>query len=503
MEGKTEYAVLKLAENHGRCYVSTDCVEGTPLIYYLKYRPGLDKELLFAWMKELARMIGRFHRCRGNPCYQYLTPYSVIVNEEGGIYLLDFGSQESEELRKKIQSRAVRENFQMPDNRYYQRTSVEDDMYSLGRVYQYMAAVTEPSPPFTRKEQRKLKKIISKCLCQNPGEGSEQKFKHPFQKNYQNFQELSEQFSKKQVKKTGKNIKKFLAVAAGVLFAALCLRKVVTTVTEQRQPEIRKTETKPEISKKEAELQFDLGMLYFLELKDYEESAKRFDKAKGLVLLAEEYCQLSRYLALGVERKERSIEELLGYMEGELPENDDYRYVFALFRGYVTAGLKTEESKEAVIRLGNQCLAMEEWKKKDTEHEKEKELRWNLAAVLEEEKPEEAETQYQYLLELEEREDRREQLYFRLIELYEKKEEKGKAQEVCRQAVEELKESRELRIRLIQMYCADESVERSVCAQYIQQSLQELPEIAAEEGFLKLQNEYGIQIEGEQVWVGR
>ena len=47
------------------------------------------------------------------------------------------------------------------------------------------------------------------------------------------------------------------------------------------------------------------------------------------------------------------------------------------------------------------------------------------------------------------------------------------------------------------------AVERETCAQTIQQYIGEMPEIVEQEEFQKLANEYGITVEGEQVWVGR
>ena len=42
-----------------------------------------------------------------------------------------------------------------------------------------------------------------------------------------------------------------------------------------------------------------------------------------------------------------------------------------------------------------------------------------------------------------------------------------------------------------------------MCAQTVRGYIEEMPEITEEEAFKKLVREYGIVIEGEDIWVGR
>ena len=67
MEHQTEYDILKLVENQGRCYVSSDCMPGMLLATCLKYRPSLPRDQLLAWMRQILQELEKFHRCRGNP----------------------------------------------------------------------------------------------------------------------------------------------------------------------------------------------------------------------------------------------------------------------------------------------------------------------------------------------------------------------------------------------------------------------------------------------------
>ena len=51
--------------------------------------------------------------------------------------------------------------------------------------------------------------------------------------------------------------------------------------------------------------------------------------------------------------------------------------------------------------------------------------------------------------------------------------------------------------------CQDASIGRDLCAQTIQEYVRQAPEILEKEEFQKLVRDYEIQMEGEQVWVGR
>ena len=105
MQEQTEYEVWKLVENQGRCYASTDCVGGVTLAAYLKHHPVVPQELLLRWMKEIPRELEKFHRCRGNPCFQYVNPFSIIIGPEGTVHLLNLESGKQKEVsREKITS---------------------------------------------------------------------------------------------------------------------------------------------------------------------------------------------------------------------------------------------------------------------------------------------------------------------------------------------------------------------------------------------------------------
>ena len=99
---------------------------------------------------------------------------------------------------------------------------------------------------------------------------------------------------------------------------------------------------------------------------------------------------------------------------------------------------------------------------------------------------------------MEESSEQREQIYEKLVLLYEKNNDQEKAWEVCSQGIEELKDSGTLRIQFIRMQCQNSGTDRQICAQTIQKYLKEVPGIASDEEFKKLKAIYDIKVEGDE-----
>ncbi len=506
MEQAKGYEVLKLVDHGKQCYVSTDYVKGDPLIRWLKYHPDISKELLFRWIYEMVCQLERFHRCRGNPSYQYVNPYSMIIVNDQNMYLLDLGSKKQEQSLRRMQRKGIRENFLSPDNLYYQKNSLEEDIYGIGKTIQYMLSATEPEPSLGALEEMKFQKIISRCLNKNS------------KKKYHSIREISKQLPKiKPHSRTSKQkaSKKpilaalFVISAIAVFFILLYLvrqdysaRKTALDKKERSENQQAVQEEKEDLKARAETAQFDMGLLYFLELEDYQRSQSVFSEIKG-EKLAVHFTELSGCLLDGeCTSADGGIEQLLNEMEQSIPDKEDVRYYLCLLRGYTLSD--TKEAAMERIRIGEYCQGLEAWDTYVDQPERVTELKENLAYAFEQtEALQMAAKQYEDLLEIEEGESQREDLYQKIASLYEKQGEIDQAWDTCRRGMEELKDSKKLRLFFVRMLCKTPSVDRQICAQNIQKYISEMPELAEEPGFLKLKQEYEIQIEGGQVWVGK
>lgn len=504
----TGYDVLKFVDHGDRCYVSADYIQGKPLIQWLKYHPDMDKEELWQWLWDIVRALEQFHRCNGSEGYQYVNPYSIIVSENKKLYFLDLGSRNQEQQLRKMQLRAVREAFLSPANIYYQKADEEEDIYSLGRTLQYVLAAAIPEPAISKAEAAKLQKVISKCL------------KRHSKNRYHTIQEISEQFprlkkTKRKDRKPGKKLAAFILAAACLAIAILykssnLLSKDSQGLIEVSGDKMEKKDRKTEASG-QTELKLDMGMLYFLKLKDYGRSREIFSEIEKDSELAGYYVKLSSYLLRGenqivgreVEQVLGKIEEILTANKGdEEDEKQNLNYDVSLLRGY--ALLDTKEAFKKRTEIGERCIEKAVWGEKEEDLQEEKEVRANLAAAYEEEeKYKEAEAQYKILTDLSTDEKEREGIYQKRADLYIVMEQPDEALNILKEGVEEIKTSSGLRIQYIRAQCRDSSLDRGICAQTIKDNLREMPEIAQEEEFEKLKQEYEIRIEGEEVWVGR
>lgn len=145
-----------------------DCVSGELLIYRIKRYPEIEKETLFAWMKQLIIQIEQYHRCRNNQCYRYINPYSVLVTKEEELLLLDMDAPSNEFVLKSMQKRAMREHFVKPIVHIKENTRITLDLYGYAKTIQFVLASMKVTPALTRWEEHRLAKIIDKCLSQDP-----------------------------------------------------------------------------------------------------------------------------------------------------------------------------------------------------------------------------------------------------------------------------------------------------------------------------------------------
>lgn len=157
------YEVLRFVEHGTECRQSIDCLQGELLIYYLRDHTQIEKTVLFEWIRQIAEEVMRYQQSRRGQNYRYLTPYSVVVTEEGELLLLNPDAQENEFAMKKMQQKAVRKHFLRPSLENGGGRSYPADLYGYGKMLQFLLAYTEQIPELTRGEERKLERIIERC----------------------------------------------------------------------------------------------------------------------------------------------------------------------------------------------------------------------------------------------------------------------------------------------------------------------------------------------------
>ena len=357
MEEKRNYEILKFVMHGDKCYMSTDIVKGKPLIVWLKYHAHITKEQFYEWARQIIADLDHFHRCRGNPCYQYVNPYSVIVVEDRKVYLLDLASKEQEDMMHLMQRRYVRENFLSPENQYYQKSEEKEDIYGFGKMIQYVLSSVELEPELKFLESVRIQKIITRCLDKQG------------KKRYQKLSDLSGQFSLSEKRNGSKKIMYVMIALAVIGLLVLSGNRIVSCISGQsrrqggqdtkladterkedmkaqayqeqfqelkEQWETERKELQDESSKREQELLYDLAFVYFSQMKDYEVCSRYLEEMKEPDAFAKDMVRLCGMMSRAdgeddntekrTEDEEESVEMLLERMRQEIPDEEDERY---------------------------------------------------------------------------------------------------------------------------------------------------------------------------------
>ena len=157
------YEVLKFIEHGVHCRQSMDCVQGTILLNYLKENPQTEKGMLISWFRELAASVDQYHRSHSRQNYRYLNPCSIVVSEEGTLFLLDMEAPDNEQVMKRMQKRAVRNHFVKPVYEIGAAGNNDADLFAYGRTIQFVLAYSDVYPALSRREENRLARVIDRC----------------------------------------------------------------------------------------------------------------------------------------------------------------------------------------------------------------------------------------------------------------------------------------------------------------------------------------------------
>ncbi len=167
MEKKEGFDVLRLIEHGSICYISSEYMPGRQLIYWLKEGQTLKKEDLYQWVRDMAKQLMRIYRCQGRGEYGYVNPYCILISEDRSLYYLDMEAKSNQEiLRQLSQDPVIRHYFTPAGGSDGRQGTLKEELYGMGKTLQYILSVAYIRPELTKKEERKLRKFISKCMDQ-------------------------------------------------------------------------------------------------------------------------------------------------------------------------------------------------------------------------------------------------------------------------------------------------------------------------------------------------
>ncbi|MGN1267604.1 MAG: tetratricopeptide repeat protein [Dorea sp.] len=486
MTSKEEYGVLRFIEHNQICHISSDVIDGRPLMEWVKFHPRIEKELCFEWIQSIVKQLSLFHRSKNTVCYQYVNPYGLIISRDSRLHILDPGASQNEEILKKMRRKVIREHFLPSEAQYYQNPGEELDIYGLGRTIQYLLSSVELEPELSKSEEIKLQKVIIKCLNRQS------------KKSFQNISEIQKFIPKtKQSDKKRKIPVIKIGICTVISVAAVWVGNraylqgsadSTDAITGDEEKKVQERTEETSQSKEERILCEELGLLYFLEFDDYEKSSDYFGRIEGDELAAEME-KLSEIL-LSNHISQNELRTVLEKIESNLPENSE-EYYECLFEAY--RWLESEEDKENQLRIGAICL-------ENADEKREKETKKQMAVIYEEKgENEDAVQLYSQLLSVEEEEGEREELFKKIASLLDELEKKDEALQILREGIQEHTDSVELRVQYIRMQYKDTSIERVTLIELINEQVGKCKLLAESEEFQKMLKEYGMQVKGGKV----
>lgn len=412
MPEKDGYEIIKFVERGSVCYRSTDYAEGVTLYHWVKYHKKIEKDKLYGWFCDLINQLVMFQKQKGNPYYNLLNPYHIVVTRQNKLFLMDTESIDS--------------HIEYPLDKYFAPLSVHQnvDIYCFGKIIQFIMAHIQCEPCLTKKEEHKLLKIVKKCLETRPQYlyKNIQTIQNDFMKNKK--QSFSIPFPHIQIQK-----KVIIGISVFLLLIAVgfyMIRERQISGEESIQTgEILETPTTEKIQ--EENLYMDVGVLYFLEYENYEKSIEYFKKAVDDEIKAGYYIELAEYMLENLQGKAVEIPLELLKKEVIQEEQRDIKEVLLLQRVY--ALLDTEEAYSAMYELGTLKIAEEDWERLPEQFKMEF-IQFRALACEKLEMWDEAIGFYEKLCEMEKEREETEELYLSKISLLEEQEKKTKGENI-------------------------------------------------------------------------
>ncbi|MDY5846149.1 MAG: hypothetical protein SPJ92_06415 [Bariatricus sp.] len=529
MTEKTEYAVLKFVEQNGYCHMISDYVNGISIMQYVQEEYPISKECLWHWMAEIARQLEQYYKWEDQNAYGFVNPYAVIVSEESNLMLLDAADPASEEQVRKMQKKKIRTLFVKKERIFTQKAVLEDDIYGLGKTFQFMLEKCRLTEKLTRREKWLVTKVIEKCLR---GKRTGIRMTAEIQadlRGLSGFYGKTER-SEKRAKTSSKRWKILVGIGfaaafmiAGILLGEKQFVKNRVEAEEESADQLPEEEdentqgnekvivdTKQSIYDGVNQAYLELGVMYLVELDDYDEGRGYLEEAAKEMPLGKVYLTIFEYLKRGgsenfirteLEENLQNGREILEEPEvKEFIKGKEYWYKIPFVMTYGMLG--TQEAWKEMTAVGEKMEQEILWSEEN--RNKEMVLRKYLAKAYEMEQDyDRAAEECERLKELEETKEGLEEIYLSLERIYDEKGDPERSWEICRESIERIPDSEKIWLSYLEKHLKDVGIERQVCAEAVKKALEQLPDFSVNTEFVKLQKQYEIRIEGENVWVGK
>ncbi|MBQ8298276.1 MAG: tetratricopeptide repeat protein [Clostridia bacterium] len=474
----SNYEVIRLIQQDSNYHIISDYVTGKALGIHIIQQPNMEKEQFFVWIMQILTQLDYITSSSGvlqdgnelqdtndneatdvkkTHCWKCITPFHVILKSDNTVALLNMEAKVNRKFLNQIAEHSIIKKFQLGEES-------GNLFYSFGKTLQFLLAKSNLSPNLTYGEERKLQKIISKCLTEN------------HKKQYRSFANILLDFptnyrKQNQSNPQRRNSKRFIRLIGILALVFSCGLSLYFW----------------SMGNINNEAYFELGLSYFV-MEDYEKSFEMFGKARYSGTF-EDYREMASYMYGASEYTEMEMETMLRKLMKN-KEKLSQEEKSCLIR--VCNKLDTSYARSQVIKMGNVIVKNSSW------NENINEIREILASVYQREgQYEEALEQYEELL----KNQYGEELYKTVIELYQKCGKHEEALQLCVDGIFHNEKSISLGVSYISLVCQDKTITKEKKEEKIESLIERHVEILEEQRFKSLQVQYGIKVEGGSVWL--
>lgn len=157
-----KYDILKILKKGCSTYIGMDCVEGKLLIDIIRSGGIFYPPQFYKWCYSLCDDIHSYHKSK-KKSFKYITPYTVIIDNDDRAHLLDFQSSSNLERKAYVESNKVKDYFALPHD-VQRRNKYLADYYSFAKTIQFILSQVHFEPNFSKKQIKHLQKTINSCI---------------------------------------------------------------------------------------------------------------------------------------------------------------------------------------------------------------------------------------------------------------------------------------------------------------------------------------------------
>lgn len=145
---KYHFEVFRLLQTEPTVRIEREYTEGQILGEYLMTHPKVEKRQVFAWLTEITDQLVMFEKI-------IVSPFHMILKPNQSIAFLDIDAKINQSYLGKLKK------FQ--NTSPFTRFPKDNPFYAYGQTIQFIFSNSDLYPKFTRKERRKIERLICEC----------------------------------------------------------------------------------------------------------------------------------------------------------------------------------------------------------------------------------------------------------------------------------------------------------------------------------------------------